>query len=290
MAQFKFDAIGTSWQIDVYQELSKSDEDLLFSCIKERIDIFDKNYSRFRLDSLVMLMSQKEGDYNMPEDSIELFNIYHDIYIRTNGLVTPLIGNLISDAGYDARYSLQQKKELIMPPTWEEAIDFQFPKLKIKKPVLLDFGAAGKGYLVDIVSKLIEEKGYKSYCVDAGGDIYYKGNNQIKIGLENPENLDEVIGVYNLQDSQSICGSAGNRRVWNNFTHIINPVTLSSPVNISAVWVIADNTVIADALATCLFFVDPSKFFDNYKFEYLIVFKDRSFVKSNNFNGEVFIK
>lgn len=288
--KYKFDAIGTSWQIDIYQELSKSEEDLLFSNIRERIDIFDKDYSRFRSDSLVTLMSQKAGEYKLPEDSNELFKVYYDIYLITNGLVTPLIGNLISDAGYDAKYTLQQKRELSMPATWEEAIEYKYPNLKIKKPVLLDFGAAGKGYLVDIISRLIEEKGYSKYCVDAGGDIYYRNDSELKVGLENPIDLKQVIGICNLKSGQSICGSAGNRRVWNSFNHIINPRTLSSPVNISGVWVVADKAIIADALATCLFFVDPSKLQDKYKFEYVIVYKDGSFVKSDNFNGEVFVK
>lgn len=287
--RYSFDAIGTKWQIDIYQELSKSEEDLLFSNIKERIDTFDKHYSRFRSDSLVTLMSQKEGEYDMPEDSKELFEIYYNIYLKTNGLVTPLIGNLISDAGYDAQYTLQQKKELVMPPTWEESIEFKFPKLKIKKPALLDFGAAGKGYLVDIVSKLIEDKGYNKYCVDAGGDIYYKNEKELRVGLENPNDFNQVIGVCNLQSGQSICGSAGNRRAWQNFTHIINPRTLSSPANISAVWVVANKTIIADALATCLFFVNPNKFVDKYKFDYVIVYSDGSFARSDSFNGEVFV-
>ncbi len=288
--RYNFDAIGTSWQIDIYQELSKSESDLLFSNIRERIDVFDKDYSRFRSDSQVTEMSQKAGEYVLPEDARKMFEIYHDIYIRTDGLVTPLIGNLISDAGYDANYSLQQKKELSMPPTWEEVIEYKYPKLKIKKPVMLDFGAAGKGYLVDIISKLIEDKGHKQYCVDAGGDIYYRNNDEMKVGLENPNNLEQVIGVCNLKSGQSICGSAGNRRVWNNFNHIINPRTLSSPVNISAVWVIADEAIIADALATCLFFVNPNKFVDKYKFEYAIIYKDNSFVRSKGFDGEVFVK
>ncbi len=290
MAQFNFDAIGTGWQIDIYIELSKSDEDLLFSNIKERIDIFDKHYSRFRSDSLVTLMSQKEGEYDMPEDSKDLFEIYYDIYLKTNGLVTPLIGNLISDAGYDAQYTLQRKRELVMPPTWEDTVEFKLPKLKIKKPVLLDFGAAGKGYLVDIISKLLEEKGYTSYCIDAGGDIYYNGGNFIRIGLESPNNLEEVIGVCELYSSSSICGSAGNRRAWQNFTHIINPRTLSSPTNIIATWVMSKKTIVSDMMATCLFFVEPEKLKGDYDFEYLILYRDGAFRKSDNFKGEVFVK
>jgi len=60
----------------------------------------------------------------------------------------------------------------------------------------------------------------KDYIVDAGGDIACRnGENSkeeaIKIGLENPENFSEIIGIAELRN-QSICGSSGNRRAWGN--------------------------------------------------------------------------
>jgi thiamine biosynthesis lipoprotein len=218
-----------------------------------------------------------------------MLSLYRDLYLRTDGLVTPLVGNLISDAGYDAQYSLKQKKKLEIPPAWDEAMDYQHPTLLIKKPVLLDFGAAGKGYLVDLVGKVLEENNINEYCIDAGGDILFKGGKPIRIGLEDPENTEKVIGVGILENG-SICGSAGNRRKWGNFTHIINPKTLTSPTEIIAVWVMAETALLADALATCLFFVKAHTLADAYKFEYIIIYSDRSLEKSPNFQGEVFTK
>jgi thiamine biosynthesis lipoprotein ApbE len=54
------------------------------------------------------------------------------------------------------------------------------------------------------------------------------------------------------------------------------------------VWVVADSTVVADALTTCLFFVDPETLFGLYNFEYLIVYKDFSIQKSDSFAAELF--
>ena len=116
----------------------------------------------------------------------------------------------------------------------------------------------------------------------------FKGKTPMRIGLEDPEDTKKVVGVGILQNG-SICGSAGNRRKWGDFTHIINPKTLMSPTNIVAVWVVADTALLADALATCLFFVPAGKLTDAYKFEYLIIHSDRSFEKSANFQGEIFV-
>ncbi len=287
MTQLNFEAIGTIWQIDILEDTSKEQEEILSSVIQDRIESFDKTYSRFRADSVVTTMSKEAGSFMLPDDAQLLLKVYYDLYKKTDGLFTPLIGNVISDAGYDATYSLKQKKELQTPLRWEDVLEYQAPSLVVKQPVILDFGAGGKGYLVDLVSKVIEERGISHYCIDAGGDILYKNTTPIRIGLENPEDTTQVIGVYELAGG-SICGSAGNRRSWGTFTHIINPKTLTSPTDIIAVWVIADSAFIADALATCLFFVDADVL-DEYTFEYVRIHKDHSVDRSAGFTGEIFL-
>lgn len=285
--QFTFEAIGTKWVIDVYSKLEKEKSLDILVKIKARIDFFDVIYSRFREDSMVTQISRQAGNYSFPPDAELMMDLYFDLYKKTDGLVTPLIGNLISDAGYDAKYSLKQKKELEEAPEWEDVIEYNHPILRVKKPVLLDFGAAGKGYLVDLVSKVIEENGCDEYCVDAGGDIFYKNKEILKVGLENPDNIEQVIGVCELKN-ESICGSAGHRRAWGDFTHIINPKTMTSPKEIKAVWVVAKTALLADALTTCLFFVEPEVLKD-YSFEYVILNADNTVKKSEGWRGEVFV-
>lgn len=276
-----FEAIGTHWQIDMYEALSPEREGALLSMIQKRIDQFDKIYSRFRSDSLITEMSQKAGDYILPDDGKELFDLYLDLYKKTNGLFTPLVGELLSDAGYDALYSLQQKNVLQQPPALEDVLIYNFPKLTIKKPILIDVGAAGKGYLVDIIARLLEQEGISQYCVDAGGDMTHRGATPIRVGLEHPHDFAQVIGVVELQN-KSLCGSAGSRRKWRTFNHIMNPITTDSVRDIVAVWVIADTTILADAIATCLFLV-PAHTLTGYAFEYLLVRDDMSVEKSELF-------
>ncbi len=289
MTEYNFSAIGTTWQIDIYQEISEVLESDLLLAIKKRINEFDAVYSRFREDSLVTKISKEKGEYIFPEDSQKIFDLYYSLYQETDGFFTPFVGQILSDAGYDEKYSLKQKKQLENPPIWEQVIDFTYPKLLVKKPVLLDFGAGGKGYLIDLVASVIESFDIFEYCVDAGGDIFRKGKESMRVGLENPENFEEAIGVYFLQNG-SLCGSAGNRRVWGDFTHIINPATLSSPRNILGVWVYAKSALLADSIATCLFFVSAKKLLKMHNFDYLIIYEDRSIEKSSNFSAEIFTK
>lgn len=286
MVKFEFEAIGTHWVIDITKELSSEEEAFLLEKIMSRISEFDLAYSRFRQDSLVMKMSRESGEFTLPEDADKMISLYKKMYDATEGSVTPLIGQTLVEAGYDEKYSLKQR-ELTKVLRWENVIEWNEPKLKMKQPAILDFGAGGKGYLVDIVSEILEDNNISSYCVDAGGDMRHRGEKALRVGLEHPEDTTKVIGV-SLVQNKSICGSAGNRRAWGDFHHIISPETLSSPRHIIAVWVIAENTLVADLLTTGLFFKDPEKLLNDFDFEYLILRPDYSVEKSANFSAELF--
>lgn len=284
-AEYVFDAIGTQWiitaEIPEGIDGEKTKQDIL-----SRIAIFDKDYSRFRSDSLVSEIAKKAGTYTLPDDAKLMMALYKELYKITDGAFTPLIGQTLSDAGYDAKYSFKPG-HIKKTPKWEDALDYKHPILKTSVPVLLDFGAAGKGYLVDIVSELLLKKGIKIFVVNAGGDIRVCGE-KVRIGLEHPQDTSLAIGVASIAN-KSICGSAGNRRVWDRYHHIINPHTLTSPKNIIAAWVVADTAMLADGLTTCLYFVSPEELSKHFKFEYMIIFEDNSIESSQSFPAELFL-
>ncbi|MBA3724324.1 MAG: FAD:protein FMN transferase [Candidatus Levybacteria bacterium] len=289
--QCTFEAIGTVWVIDVFDALSRTDQEHIISQVHKRIEEYDLVYSRFRKESLVSTMARKEGEYTMPKDAKELFTLYRKLYDISEGAFTPLIGNVLHDTGYDAEYSLKPKEVIRPVPTWDATFDFRYPKLIMKKPAILDFGAAGKGHLVDQVGRVLELSGISSYCVDAGGDMLYKSltKEPMRIGLEHPANPKQVIGVVTVENG-SICGSAGNRRKWDQYNHILNPHTRTSPTDILSVWVLAKKTILADALATALYFTSADQLSEQFEFEYAMLYKDYSLRKSDTFPGEIFYK
>lgn len=287
----EFDAIGTHWSIDLPATLDAAAVSSVLVSIHERIEGFDQTYSRFRTDSLVMRISQAAGRYQFPSDASVLFAWYRVLYDLTKGAVTPLIGNALSDAGYDAQYSLVEKP-MASPKAWEDVMRFDSLTniLETSEPVLLDFGAAGKGYLIDIVASMLREAGIESYCIDAGGDIAYRSESgePRRIGLENPHDTSEAVGVVTIMN-QSICGSAGNRRRWGRFHHTLDPRTLTSPTEIAAVWVVADTAMVADGLTTALNFVAPDVLSLVAPFSYAILGNDSCLSSSPNFPAEFFL-
>ncbi len=291
MNTLEFEAIGTHWQIDLFDELITFRLSEVEKKIHTRISDFDLAYSRFKPESLVTKMSQRSGQYLLPNDAKKMIEVYKKLYDLTDGAFTPLIGQVVSDAGYDADYSFKSKP-LTTPKRWEEVLDFEGSEIELKEPALLDFGAGGKGYLIDLVGELLTESEIYSFCIDAGGDILYKNTQSekpelLKVGLENPEDTQQVIGVAEIVN-ESICGSAGNRRSWGEFHHTIDPRTLTSPRHILATWVIAKEALYADALATALYFVNKDILRAEFEFECAILTAQFSIEKTPDFPAEFF--
>ncbi|HET9098492.1 MAG TPA: FAD:protein FMN transferase [Candidatus Saccharimonadales bacterium] len=288
--EFSFVGIGTSWKVVIYDDMDIEAFNLVKEKVKKRVEDFDQNYSRFKGNSLIGLIAKKAGTYPMPEDFNKLYSFYKKMYKITNGQVTPLIGQTIADLGYDANYSFKEKHQLNPVPEWEEVMDFDGSNLKVKRPVLLDFGAAGKGYLVDEVALVLNNLGVNAYCIDASGDILYENpKRQISIGLEDPVDPNLAIGVVEI-NSGSVCGSAINRRKWLNHNHIIEPISQKSVTDKVATWALAKSAMLADGLATSLFFVEPLVLKRHFSFEYVTLDKEHIADYSPYFNDKLFIK
>jgi len=285
VTSWEFEAIGTHWWVGLFEHTSADRLIALQRKVAERIERFDKTYSRFRDDSLVSRIATQAGVYAFPEDGRMLIELYKRLYDATDGAVTPLIGDLLVAAGYDAHYSLQAK-EMRAPRAWDEVLTYADGVLTVRQPVVLDFGAAGKGYLVDIVANLLMDEGVHDFCIDAGGDLYVRGGNTIHVGLEHPDDVSKIVGVAEL-DNQAVAGSSPNRRAWKDYHHIMDPHVLRSTVGLKASWVVADSGLLADGLATALFFVPPDKL-KQFDFEYLLINDDNQYKQSVNFPAELF--
>ncbi len=278
--KWQFDAIGTSWVIETEKPL-----DDLKDIITDRIEQFDRTYSRFRNDSLVTTVSKRAGEYTFPDNAQKLVEYYAELYDLTEGAVSPLVGQILQDAGYDKTYSLQSQG-VTVAPVWNDVMEWHDMVLRTHQPILLDFGAAGKGYLVDLLGDILEQSGHANYVIDASGDIRTRGWLQT-IGLENPYDPTMVIGTVEIQNV-SLCASAVNRRVWGSWHHIVDPRSAQPVRDIVASWVIAPTTLQADGLATALFFVPGTAIADR-SVAYVRLLADGTVEQSPTFMGQLFI-
>ncbi|MDQ6658229.1 MAG: FAD:protein FMN transferase [Actinomycetota bacterium] len=279
-----FEAIGTRWTITTDPQLTASTA----ASLESRAAKFDFSYSRFRSDSLVCQVAERAGSYQFPSDATPLFSLYRRLYRATDGAVSPLVGRALEHLGYDAGYSLHRRSGAVTVPAWDDVLSVEGSVLTTTAPVLLDVGAAGKGYLVDLLADILHADGITDYLIDGSGDLAQHGKDVCPVGLEHPLDPTMVIGVANLHNA-ALCASATNRRRWGeNLHHIIDPATAEPTVGVLASWVVADTAVVADGLATALFLAEPATLADHFDFSYVRMLASGAVEYSTNFPGEIF--
>ena len=211
-----------------------------------------------------------------PPDSIELFALYDQLYAATNGAVDPLVGKDLELLGYDADYSLTphpDSAEARDRPRWPADVPREGRWIATSRAVVIDVGAAGKGYLVDQIAALLGRAGIMRAVVDGSGDLRVGGNQTVRVGLEHPTSPGQAIGVAEVggaMQGRALCASAVNRRRWGRgLHHVIDGRTGRPTEDVLATWVIADRAAVADGVATALFFADPDRLTDRFDFRYV---------------------
>ncbi|MGA1836372.1 FAD:protein FMN transferase [Herbiconiux sp. 11R-BC] len=294
-ARLDFEAIGTSWQIETPAELGEA----VRGAVARRIEDFDAVYSRFRADSLVTAIASAPsgGSFAFPGDSAALFDLYDRLVTATGGAVDPLVGRELELLGYDRDYSLRPVAAADRGgagpdaggrASWTADIRREGLTLSTARPVVIDVGAAGKGYLVDLVSGVLREHGISEFVVDASGDLRHEVPEAIRVGLEHPLAPGQAIGVAELRGA-SLCASASNRRAWGDGLHHILDARTGNPAReVIATWVVAADTALADGLATALFFTGAHRLAETFHFSYVRMYADGRAEISRDFPGELF--
>lgn len=282
-----FEAIGTAWRIESAEDI---DADLRQS-IHARIESFDRTWSRFRDDSLISRIAREPGTWELPEEATVLFAFYRELYERSQGRVTPLVGRTLEALGYDRAYSLTPAPDAqVAIPAWEDAFSFADSTLTAPSPVLIDIGAAGKGLLVDIVTNLLIDAGHDRAIVDASGDlrrIDTTGSIE-RVALENPANPALALGVAHVGVG-ALAASGTNRRRWGESLHHVLDGVSGQPVTSQiASFVLAESAMVADGLATALLVDEPGRFEGIGEFSWLVMAENGALTYSEGFPGEVF--
>ncbi|MGY6497491.1 MAG: FAD:protein FMN transferase [Microcella sp.] len=293
---WQFEAIGAPWRLDVHpggDGAGAGDSDR--AAVDERIALFDRDWSRFRDDSRIAAIAHAAGRHPLAADAGPLIRHLRDLYEVTGGRVNPLVGRSLEQLGYDAAYRLRPAGEPIAAPAWDDAITLVDDgqgglTLETASPVVLDVGAAGKGYLVDLVTELLIDRGADGAVVDGSGDLRAVGEASIRVGLENPANPELVVGVVELSGGRALAASAPNRRAWGAGLHHLVDAMTGRPIalDVIATWAVADSALVADGAATALFLGEPAAIAKRLGVEYVRMHADGRLEASPGWEGELF--
>ena len=244
-------ALGTGLLISTARPVSTG----LRANMERLIDGYEHVLSRFRADSLVTRIGNAEhgGHFDFPNWTGPLFDLYDALHDVTRGAIDPCVGEDLIRLGYDASMNFTVTRNapkhlgaLRGRSVWGHDVERHGTTLVTHDPVQLDFGACGKGYLVDLLGHmLIQEKSADwddfsgpassstqhpnqvsypnqnhfssqppQFVIDAVGDLLVHAEQTISVALEDPEDQSRAIGVAHIANG-ALCASAPSRRHWN---------------------------------------------------------------------------
>ena len=261
--------MGTSYSLAVY-----SDEDTqnTFSKVSNILENVNQEMSTYIVNSSISQINQAEIDkwITVSRDFLDVLTYAIDLCYQSNGVYDISIGKLVNIWGFgpDSADNKPTKDELnyLSSQVGCDSIISDDNNLSIKKvrDVSLDFSSIAKGFAIDkAYDFLVTQKQLKSFFIEIGGEIRattFKYEKQPwKAGIIDPLEQQKIVYAFSSSDFNSFAlatsGDYRNVRVFENqkLSHTIDTIS-GVPSNYSqkSVSVIAENAMMADALATAL--------------------------------------
>ena len=251
---------GTVYKI-TYQHADDLQND-----IKEALMEVDNSLSPYNPNSIITRINHNE-DTVLNEHFTKVFTLAEKISQETEGAFDITVAPLVNAWGFGFKHSIDIDPSVI--DSLKSFVGYQKVRLengkvvKDDKRVMLDCSAIAKGYGVDRVARLLDQKGVQHYMVDIGGEVVVKGKNPRmktwRIGINKP--IEDSLSInQELQTILEVTGvgmaTSGNYRKFyykdgKRYAHTIDPRE-GIPVqhNILSATVIAPDCTTADAYAT----------------------------------------
>lgn len=298
---------GTYIKIIVYSDNKEKAMESIEKAFNEIQRIDEKYNSKYEGSLIYNLNNSDNKTIKLDEEGMKLFEGVKKSYELSEHKYDVTIAPLLELWGFtDEAMELTNLKL----PTKEE-IDFtktfiDFDKVKISEdgtltmesPVKeIDTGSFLKGYAISKAKKLLEDNGIKSAFITSISSIDLIGtkpeNKPWKIGLQNPENPSEMIGIVSLKNRAM--GVSGDYQTYveidgKMYHHILDKDTGYPVEDKKMVVVLCDNAFDADLLSTTFFLMPIDKvisYVDSRKdLDVLVVDKDMNIITSKNFQYE----
>ncbi|MDQ0089307.1 thiamine biosynthesis lipoprotein [Paenibacillus anaericanus] len=272
--------------------------------IEDLLNKIDNKISRTNSESEIFKVNANSGiaPVQVSPDTFELVSIAIDYAKRTNGLLDPSIGRLVTlwNIGHEGAHVLPIEEIAPM----QQLCDYRKIEMNEEtheiylqdKGMEIDLGSYGKGYAADAVYDYLAEQGFSSAIIDLGGNVFAMGQKPTgedwNIGIQDPTQERGIpIGSIRINDKTVVTAGIYERYFIEDgkmYPHIINPKT-GYPVdnNISSVTIITDRSTDADTMDTALVLLgieEGLKFVENIpNAEVLFITKDKKLYASSGF-------
>ncbi|MEO0572118.1 MAG: FAD:protein FMN transferase [Bacteroidota bacterium] len=263
-------ALGTTYSIiyisDGSQDFQK-EIDSVFYAVNQSMSTYIPNSDISRIN---------EGDTSVVVDHMfnEVFALSRKVHRTSNGYFDPTVGALVNAWGFGPGKQIaldSSKVDSILQYVGFEKVNLA-PNGTIQKSlpgIYFDFNAIAKGYAIDRLGAMLNDKGIKNYLVEVGGEVLTRGKNNLSnkewtVGIDDPQvefgrQLKKIVSL-----SDRALASSGNYRKFRidsltgeRYVHTIDPKTgFTKNSKVLAASVIAENCATADAYATAFMAMD----------------------------------
>jgi len=236
----------------------------------------NQSISAYLPTSDISRINKGENDVIVDDYFKIVYDFSKEVYEKTDGYFDPSVGALVNAWGFGPEKPINnlssQQVDSIMTFTGFHKVHLTAERKVVKDhpSLTIDFNSLGKGYAIDLIGKMLDEKGIKNYIVEVGGEILTKGKNTNKVkkwtvAIDSPvQDSDERQYIELVTLENKAMATSGNYRKFrvdpetgDHYVHILNAKT-GYPMknNVLSVSVVADNCMKADAYATA-FMVMP---------------------------------
>lgn len=280
--EYYFDYFDTATTIVGYEN-SKEEFSAVCSEIKSLLQEYHQLYNIYNryegLNNLCTVNDVENGVHNTVKVDlkiIELLKFSKEMYTLTDGKTNIAMGSVLSIWHQYRTEGISNPEKAELPPIDKLKaaakhtdieniiIDEQAMTVFLADPEMsIDVGAVAKGYAVERIAEVLEQKGISGYILNVGGNVRCVGNRpdgeKWTVGIENPdtENQENPYIAYLEFTDECLVTSGSYQRYYTvngqRYHHIIDPLTLMPGTNFQSVSVLSDDSGLADALSTALF-------------------------------------
>ena len=258
--------MGTVVQIKIYEPIDESVFDKAFKLIgnmeeKMSLNIADSEINQINDAAGKSPVKVSNDTYNVIEKALYYGSISKGNFDITIGPLVKLwnIGKesarLPDQTEIDKAIKQIDYTKVLLNP-YEKTVFLKEPGM------IIDLGGIAKGYVADALTDMLKKEGVEHAIINLGGNIYAYGQNpdgnDWQIGIQNPQaERNDYIGIASVKNKSVVTSGIYERFLESGgktYHHILSPFDGYPFDNtLTAVSIIADKSIDADALSTTAF-------------------------------------
>ena len=271
-------AMGTSVSVSLY-----GTQDTEYAKIEQAIKDLDEQEISWRQEGSALYKlnhTYTAGEAAEVSDTLYLaltqaYNICRDSQGALDITIRPLanLWNIESATEEDFRVPTDTEIKTVLEKTGYEAVTIgESQTVTIdKSDMVLDLGAVGKGFALDIAEQILKEDAVSGGTISVGGSVLVYGakkdGSSFRVGIRDPQgDAEDMIGYLEFASNSNTCVSTSGdyekfiEKDGTRYHHILNRTTgYPAESGLASVTVVCQNGLYSDALSTACYVLGYEK-------------------------------